>query len=576
MLGELNISELPWMLVGDINYIVDAMEKRGGKPFKESTAVVDFKEFIGNCGLIDARFKGPLFTWSNKRKEGERIAARLDRDLYNVNWLDWNLDISVEHLNMLDSDHRPLLSHGYRRRPGKETPKEAAKKYAERSFKIWPRQSRSGEDAARTSKYIADRRRWVGIQRKQNRPGENAVRSDEYVADLVKMKQIWEESLQLEKSISMEEIWTALSSMGRGKIPGKDGFIVEFFLHNWEVIKEKIRLEINSFQEKSKLPHGWSDTILVLIPKKENAKRIGEFRPIALCNVFYKMVAKILANRIRPLLSKIISPEQSAFVPGRSIQDNIMIVAELIDSFYYSKGKKPYLMLKLDLQKAYDRVRWEAIYEVMNHIGFTRRQGDPMSLYLFILMEEILSATIRKDVSEGSIEPYKLRDFNICQLLFADYIIFTIKGSVKSCKGLKKALDQYYLITRQKVNIEKSKIFFPKYLKAEQKHKFCNFFGMKEGQLPMKYLGAYLSPKKLNEKHQNMVYQKVVNRMEIWAKNLISQAEKAVLINTVAFSIPVYNLMTTKVSGKVVKKINSSAREFFWASGKKKGANLIS
>ncbi|WOL14514.1 hypothetical protein Cni_G23294 [Canna indica] len=425
ILGEFNVSKLPWMLVGDMNCIIEAKEKRGGNPFQENKAVVDFKEMIGNCGLVDAGFDKPMFIWSNKRKEGKKIAARLDRVLYTMKWFDWNLDIKVEHLNMMDSDHRPLLIKCAKSWDSREKRKnerdskefigclEANWKEANEKLRLleakedqnllsekevvgkrclenklialsrqikmkwWSKSMKSWiEGGDKNTKFFQNS---VKLRRKRNKIEELLVEevivkenkhivgafakwyedlwSKEDDLDDIKLDGLsWctitkEVGMQLEKPFSTEEIWNALAGLGKGKSPGKEGFIVEFFLHNWFVVNVKVKEEIDLFQKNGKLPTGWNETVLVMTPKMEKAKKIGDFRPIALCNVLYKVVAKILANRMRPYLNKIISPEQSAFVPGKSIQDNIMVAAEVIDSFHYSKARKPYLMLKLDLQR---------------------------------------------------------------------------------------------------------------------------------------------------------------------------------------------------------------------------------
>ncbi|WOL04215.1 hypothetical protein Cni_G12936 [Canna indica] len=156
--------------------------------------------------------------------------------------------------------------------------------------------------------------------------------------------------------ISVEEVWNAMVGFGRGKSPGVDGYIVEFYIQHWEHMKCAVIKEVNSVFKNNIMPAGWNNTKLVMIPKHEKSRKIQEFRPIAVCNTIYKIVAKIIANRIRSVLDKIISKEQMAFVPKRHIQDNVLVVTKMVNSFYKSKASKPYILLKLDLEKTYDRV----------------------------------------------------------------------------------------------------------------------------------------------------------------------------------------------------------------------------
>ena len=108
-----------------------------------------------------------------------------------------------------------------------------------------------------------------------------------------------------------------------------------------------------------------------LFLKKDNVEEVKDLRPIALCNVLYKIIAKVLANRLQKILPGIISEEQSAFVPGRNITDNVLVAFELL---HYMKrkngGQEGEIALKLDISKAYDRVNWAYLRSQMQYMGF--------------------------------------------------------------------------------------------------------------------------------------------------------------------------------------------------------------
>ena len=115
-------------------------------------------------------------------------------------------------------------------------------------------------------------------------------------------------------------------------------------------------------------------TNIVLIPKVKNPEKMSEFRPISLCNVIYKVISKVLANRLKQVLLDIISPTQSAFVPGRLITDNIIVAYEVLHSMYArKKGKTGALALKLDVSKAYDQVEWLFLQGIMQKLGFPEK-----------------------------------------------------------------------------------------------------------------------------------------------------------------------------------------------------------
>jgi hypothetical protein len=127
---------------------------------------------------------------------------------------------------------------------------------------------------------------------------------------------------------SDKEIADALFQLGPLKAPGKDGFPARFLQRNWLQLKEEVMEGVKEFFRSGVMPPGVNETVVVLIPKVDEPKRMMEFRPISLCNVIYKVVSKCLVNRLRPVLGEIISPEQSAFVPGRLITDNALIAFE--------------------------------------------------------------------------------------------------------------------------------------------------------------------------------------------------------------------------------------------------------
>lgn len=223
---------------------------------------------------------------------------------------------------------------------------------------------------------------------------------------------------ELQKPYTADKVCKALFMMGANKAPGPDGFSAGFYQLHWEVLGPGITEVVLHFLNGGDLPETVNSTTLVLIPKVKVPQEMKQFRPISLCNVVYKICSKVLANRLRVFLDDIIAEEQSAFVPSWLITDNVLVDYECTQYLKRKKGKNRACAIKIDMEKAYDWVKWEYLKSIMLKLGFdesfvslvmrcvptvsfsikvngtlsstfrpTRgiRQGDPISPYLFLL-----------------------------------------------------------------------------------------------------------------------------------------------------------------------------------------------
>ena len=166
-----------------------------------------------------------------------------------------------------------------------------------------------------------------------------------------------EENESLVAPFSKEEFTKAIEQMHPEKSPGPDGLNPRFYQRFWPLIGDQIFSVTSQWLSIGAFPLGLNNTLIVLIPKCENPSSMKELRLISLCNVLYKLVAKVLANYMKDVLCRLIYPSQAAFVPGRSIIDNILLVSKVLHYLKRcARGRIGDVSLKLDISKAYDRV----------------------------------------------------------------------------------------------------------------------------------------------------------------------------------------------------------------------------
>jgi len=175
----------------------------------------------------------------------------------------------------------------------------------------------------------------------------------------------------LTRLMTEQEIEESIFAVEPLKAPGSDGFTGEFYQHFWSKIKGSIIQEVNNVFRENKLYENRNHTNLCLIPKVEALSPMGDFRPIALCNVSYKIISKILGNQLKKHLRGVITDNQAAFVLGRMITDNIIMAHEVYYALKARKGRASSNMaIKTDITKAYDRLDWDFLEETMRQMGF--------------------------------------------------------------------------------------------------------------------------------------------------------------------------------------------------------------
>jgi hypothetical protein len=169
--------------------------------------------------------------------------------------------------------------------------------------------------------------------------------------------------------VTKQEILDILKLFAVDKSPGPDGWTVEFYTKFFDVVSDDLVDLVEDTRTRGRIKSSLNSTFLALIPKENNPRTFGDYRPIALCNLCYKLISKVIANRIKPILSRELSCEQLGFLKGRQILDAIGTTQECIHSIKARKQKS--LILKLDLRKAYDCVNWDFLRMILVQTGFS-------------------------------------------------------------------------------------------------------------------------------------------------------------------------------------------------------------
>lgn len=343
-----------------------------------------------------------------------------------------------------------------------------------------------------------------------------------------------EDDIEMSKPFSALEVERAVRSMGSFKAPGPDGFQPVFYQQCWEVVGESVIRFVLEFFDSGNLPSGINDAIVVLIAKVIKPERITQFRPISLCNVLFKTITKTMVKRLKGVMNKLIGPAQSSFIPGRLSTDNIVIVQEAVHSMRRKKGRKGWMLLKLDLEKAYDRIRWDFLEDTLMAAGLSARwirwimqcvlgpsmsvlwngerteafkplrglrQGDPLSPYLFVLCMERLCHLIESAVKNKKWKPINLSRGGpkLSHICFADDLILFAEASVAQIRVIRGVLEKFCLASGQKVSLEKSKIFFSENVSRDLEKQISDESGIKSTRDLGKYLGMPVLQKRINK-----------------------------------------------------------------------------
>ncbi|GMP88073.1 hypothetical protein CsSME_00040189 [Camellia sinensis var. sinensis] len=403
----------------------------------------------------------------------------------------------------------------------------------------------------------------------------------------------------LDQPFSLEEIRSAVFQMGKFKAPGPDGYIAGFYQTYWATVGQSVSEAVLGFLNSSNLFTPLNQTFICLIPKTKSPLTVNDYRPISLCNVMYKIGAKVLANRLSSVLPDLISDNQCAFLKGHLISDNVLLAHEVLDYIKkYKRGRLSSFRLKLDMNKAYDRVSWDFLQAVMAKLGFSPkwiqlisqcistvqfailvffqpkaglRQGDPLSPYLFLIVMQVLS--------EGFAH---LASLNVCRgiaisrksppishLLFvADCFIFQHYNPV-DIWCLHWFLNAFCFFSGLRINFHKSELFVSSNFLLSAQDWLVSLFGVKVVPKPGIYLGAYLGfSGRSKSEIFNSLLSRVQSKLQGWKCEFLNFAGRGILVKHVLHSIPVYLMSVFRMPDCFQHKLTAIIRQFLWASPK--------
>ena len=294
-------------------------------------------------------------------------------------------------------------------------------------------------------------------------PDDSDLQFDENnFVDIPQVSQLENEALIQE--FTEKEIKEAIFQMEHNKAPSPDGFPAEFYQVFWDVIKDDMLDLFRDFHNGTLSLFSLNFSTIILLPKCAEAMKIQQYRPICLLNVSFKIFTKVATNRIMSVAQKVISPTQTAFIPGRNIMEGVVILHETMHELH--RKNKSAVIFKIDFEKAYDNVKWSFVQQTFRMKGFSPkwcewitsfiqgghvgirgndqtgnnfqtykglRQGDPLSPILFNIVADMLALLIKRAKDNGSLNgviPH-LVDDGLSILQYADDTIIFLEHDLQ-------------------------------------------------------------------------------------------------------------------------------------------------
>ncbi|KAM0042735.1 putative RNA-directed DNA polymerase [Helianthus debilis subsp. tardiflorus] len=408
-----------------------------------------------------------------------------------------------------------------------------------------------------------------------------------------------EDAVLLTGKFSRVEIKQAIIDCGSEKAPGPDGFNMKFIKRFWNHFEEDFVQIFENFYDTGGFSIGCSSSFISLIPKVKDPQGLNDYRPINLVGIYNKAISKVLANRLKSVIGKVISINQSAFIKDRLILDGPLILNEVIA--WAKKKRNQIFLFKIDFAKAYDIVNWNFVSSIMNQMGFPpkwclwihgilssarssvlingsptfefpchkgMRQGDPISPFIFLIVMEALSSMIRKASRVGALRGIVLPNDGpvLTHLLYADDCVIMGEWARNNIKNVALLLRCFHICSGLKINLKKSSLFGVgvEDLVVEEMASMVN---CSVGRIPFIHLGVPVGAKMCRVASWKSIFDIFEARLALWKVPLVSLGGRVTIVKSVLESLPNYFLSLFKAPVSVTKGLESIIKKFLWGGG---------